>query len=402
MSTDIEFTGERFLPEVSGQIAFEHLHRYYFAMKLVNGCRVLDVACGEGYGSWILSKAALEVIGVDIAPDAVEHAQKKYVDPRIKFVEASAADLPFDDGTFDAVVSFETIEHHDLHQEMLSEIKRVLKKEGVLIISSPNKQYYSIETGYKNPFHVKELYREEFLKLIKTYFANALLFGQRVVYGSLMIVEDEEKVGDFESMFLSGEEFISARGSYKPLYDLLIATDAALPKVGNTAFETEVHGLEPARFYGVHLPDRVSTADAKILELQELLKERGLPANEARELFHLLFDRIDTLRSEEKIITDRLANSMKKLAGDLTSNNAKIEEISGALVGVRASLDNSLHVISEKDANLEACRQDLEACTQKLRSAEQAIVVMRHSWSWRLTSPLRRLKVIWSRGGHQK
>ena len=147
-SADLQFTGERFTPEISGQIAFEHLHRYYFAQSLIAGKAVLDVACGEGYGSDILSRSASSVVGVDIATQAVEHATERYGSDKLSFVAASAAHLPFDDAQFDAVVSFETIEHHDQHDEMMSEIRRVLKPGGLMIMSSPNKQHYSIEPGY--------------------------------------------------------------------------------------------------------------------------------------------------------------------------------------------------------------------------------------------------------------
>jgi SAM-dependent methyltransferase len=377
MSQNIEFTGERFLPEISGQIAFEHLHRYHFAKGLVSGCRVLDVACGEGYGSWILSQSASEVTGVDIAPDAVAHARERYVAPNINFVEASAAKLPFEDGVFDVVVSFETIEHHDLHQEMMSEIKRVLRKDGTLIISSPNKQYYSIEPGYQNPFHVKELFREEFVDLIKSYFANAVLFSQRVVHGSLMIMEGDKNRGDFDSMTLSDTEFGSARGLLKPLYDLLVASDGALPEVHSSIFEAEVHGLEPARFYGIHLPDRVAKADATILELQQVAKDRGLSEDEARKLFDSLSSRIEAFRAEGKALAERLANK-------LAENDSRID-----------------HLYHATD-DLLADQHNLEAYRQKLEAAEQALVAMRNSLSWRVTSPLRRLKSAWFRFGHRK
>ncbi|WP_153070309.1 class I SAM-dependent methyltransferase, partial [Escherichia coli] len=119
-TNDLEFTGERFMPEVAGQIAFEHLHRYHFASRFCQGKRVLDVACGEGYGSRILSNAASSVVGVDISAEAVAHAQGKYARGSLEFVEASAASLPLPDDSFDVVVSFETIEHHDQHEEMLS------------------------------------------------------------------------------------------------------------------------------------------------------------------------------------------------------------------------------------------------------------------------------------------
>lgn len=359
MSTDLEFTGERFLPEVSGQIAFEHLHRYYFARDLVKGCRVLDVACGEGYGSWILANSALDVVGVDIAVDAVMHAREKYTNANIRFVEASAAKLPFDDDMFDAVVSFETIEHLDLHHEMLSEIKRVLKKDGLLIISSPNKQYYSVEPGYQNPFHVKELFREEFVELIGSYFSNATLFGQRVVHGSLMVTEAVHEKAEFESIFPGGPDFYSTHGLAKPLYDLLIASDAPLPVAVSSLFEASVHGMEPAQFYGTHLPDRVATADAKILELQKLLELHGLPEGEARKLFDSVLARIDMVQSEKQN-NALLRQQLVGLESALADSETRVVDLNRSMTDLRATLDESLRTIIEKDASIWSMQQQAE------------------------------------------
>jgi ubiquinone/menaquinone biosynthesis C-methylase UbiE len=169
---DLAFTGERFMPEVA-QIAFEHLHRYHFAARFCAGKQVVDVACGEGYGSQILSGVADSVTGIDISAEAVAHAAGRYGSDRLRFVEASAALLPLEDDSVDVVVSFETIEHHDQHEEMLSEIRRVLRPGGMLIMSSPNKQHYSIDPGYENPYHVKELFRHELIELIQRYFRSS-------------------------------------------------------------------------------------------------------------------------------------------------------------------------------------------------------------------------------------
>src|SRR5512143_200188 len=110
MSADLPFTGERFLPAVTGEIAHEHWHRYAFARRFVAGRRVLDVACGEGYGSALLADVAADVIGVDVSPDAVAHARATYGGRRgLRFEAASATALPLPDGAVDAVVSFETL-----------------------------------------------------------------------------------------------------------------------------------------------------------------------------------------------------------------------------------------------------------------------------------------------------
>ena len=185
----MEATGERYLPDqMNGQIKAEHLNRYYFVTTQfdLKEKTVLDIASGEGYGSNILAQHAKQVYGVDIAEEAVTHANSKYKSNNLKYLQGSATSIPIGNGTIDMVVSFETIEHHDKHEEMMQEIKRVLKPNGILIISSPNKKEYTDVPGYANHYHIKELYTDEFTNLVSHYFSNTKLLWQRYIDGSII------------------------------------------------------------------------------------------------------------------------------------------------------------------------------------------------------------------------
>ena len=131
-----EFTGERFLPEISGDIEIEHMHRYIYALSHADGKMVLDIASGEGYGSALLAGRAKSVIGVDVDESTIAQAKQKYQAPNLEFRSGTCSKIPLTDASVDLVVSFETIEHHDEHQQMLAELKRVLKPGGLAIISS--------------------------------------------------------------------------------------------------------------------------------------------------------------------------------------------------------------------------------------------------------------------------
>src|SRR6516165_3790374 len=120
-SAKMNFTGERYVPGVEGNIELEHRHRYLFARELCRGKDVLDLASGEGYGSAMLAGVAGSVVGVDIASDAVAHAQKTYVRRNLRFMIGSCAEIPLRDASVDVVVSFETLEHHAQHEEMMTE-----------------------------------------------------------------------------------------------------------------------------------------------------------------------------------------------------------------------------------------------------------------------------------------
>jgi 2-polyprenyl-3-methyl-5-hydroxy-6-metoxy-1,4-benzoquinol methylase len=150
MSLDFEhesqlpWTGERYVSQVTGEIQLEHVHRYLVAGEYAKDKDVLDIACGEGFGSAILARTARSVVGVDIAAEAVKHAAIRYRMDNVEFRQGSCSAIPLDSNSIDLVVSFETIEHHDEHLAMMVEIKRVLRPEGILIISSPDKKQYSI------------------------------------------------------------------------------------------------------------------------------------------------------------------------------------------------------------------------------------------------------------------
>src|SRR5688500_5107250 len=181
----MKFTGERYIPTEGGEIRQEHLHRYAWCLPMVAGKDVLDIASGEGYGSAMLAEHAATVVGVDISANAVAHAASTYgAVSNLRFVEGGAAEIPLPAASVDVVVSFETIEHHDQHEQMLGEIRRVLRPGGCLVISSPNKEVYSDLSGHHNEFHVKELYFKEFDALLHRYFPAVEYFGHRMATGS--------------------------------------------------------------------------------------------------------------------------------------------------------------------------------------------------------------------------
>jgi ubiquinone/menaquinone biosynthesis C-methylase UbiE len=120
------------VPGVEGNIELEHRHRCLLAHEFCHGKDVLLLASGEGYGSAMLSSVAISVVGVDIARDAVSHSQRTYARQNLRFMVGSCAEIPLPNASIDVVVSFETLEHHDLHDEMMAEVKRVLRPGGLL------------------------------------------------------------------------------------------------------------------------------------------------------------------------------------------------------------------------------------------------------------------------------
>jgi ubiquinone/menaquinone biosynthesis C-methylase UbiE len=246
----LTFTGERFLPNEAGEMWAEHWHRYHAIQHLVAGKRVLDVACGEGYGSALLSRVASAVSGVDISNEAITHATAKYLTQKnLNFIEASCTQLPFADHSFDVVVSFETIEHITEHDAFLDEIKRVLTADGLLIISSPNKAEYSDARNFQNEFHVKELYRDELAALLEKRFAHMRWLSQRNGFYSLIAPIANPSTGAAFEALLPGDAHVITISKAAPqqtavplpaLYFLVLASENAATiehsKIGTSAF----------------------------------------------------------------------------------------------------------------------------------------------------------------------
>jgi ubiquinone/menaquinone biosynthesis C-methylase UbiE len=178
--SQLDLTGERMLPDRSDpQNYWEHVLRYRFAAKHARGKRVLDIACGEGYGTRGLMEAgAAFVLGIDRSDQTARHAHAKYGVPTLA---ADAQAIPLRNGSIDLIVSFETIEHVPEPGRFLDECRRVLTPGGggTLIVSTPNKALYSPQ-GTWNPYHAHEMDEREFTESLRQRFASVELFSQTV------------------------------------------------------------------------------------------------------------------------------------------------------------------------------------------------------------------------------
>jgi len=234
-ATDLTFTGERFLPEVRGSIWYEHWHRYAVVAPLAAGRRVLDAACGEGYGSFLLARNAEHVTGVDVSPDAIAHAGRRYARPNLAFQVGSVTELPLAADSVDLVVSFETIEHLSEQKEMLAEFRRVLAADGVLVISSPNRPEYSEAGGFENHFHVRELDRAELAALLAPAFPRQAWYGQRVLSQSALWAEGVDG-GAPSFVSLSGDRPVATDAPGPAMYFVVVCAAEgvdlpALPRI---------------------------------------------------------------------------------------------------------------------------------------------------------------------------
>ncbi len=239
----LPYTGERLTSAEGGQGEIEHLHRYFLARQLARGKEVLDVASGEGYGAALLAQVARRVFGVEIDADAITHAALAYPRENLRFLRGDACAIPLATASVDLVTSFETIEHFYDHETFLTEIKRVLRPGGMLILSTPDRDITSPASTPPNPYHVHELTRDELRTLIARHFRHMAAFAQRPMLGTALLADGPMPGGPAARSVLPltfeqrGPDRVEASsGLARATYLVVVATDSDLPELADSLF----------------------------------------------------------------------------------------------------------------------------------------------------------------------
>ena len=307
--------GERYLPQFKGTIELEHFHRYHLAGLLAEGRDVLDIASGEGYGSAILAMSAKSVVGVDIDRKAVAYAANRYRDSNISFRVGGATAIPLANDSVDMVVSFETIEHLTDHDAMISELRRVLRPGGLLMISSPSKLEYSDKPGYDNPFHERELYTEEFIDLVGGAFTNHAHYGQRLSAASLIA-----RPGCDAPFVLMTSDAVRP-GVTEARYDLILASDGSLPDLPHSAFEISDSDLQPyaAEAYRLSSAELLDEVTMRSDASEARAEDAEARAQEARRLLENAEARAEDAEARAQEAAERLRQAVG-MAVDVISN----------------------------------------------------------------------------------
>ncbi len=176
----LALTGERTLPDVPAENYWfrRHLAVYEWIASRVQGLRVIDLACGEGYGADLLARHAAAVVGVDANPEAHEHASLRYQRPGLRF-ERALVETYGDPGCADAVTILQTIEHIFEPEALLRHMRSLLTPAGTVYISTPNLLTLAAPGASKsdNPWHLREYRAHEFRELCEAVFDSVEIFG---------------------------------------------------------------------------------------------------------------------------------------------------------------------------------------------------------------------------------
>jgi len=445
------FTGERMTADIGGQVEIEHLHRYFLARQFCRGKDVLDIASGEGYGSAIMAQAAKTVIGVDIDPISVEFGAANFVKPNLSFKVGSAIAIPCADHSLDVVVSFETLEHIYEHDAFMTEIKRVLRPGGLLIISTPDSDYYSHPSQPLNEYHVRELTRLQFSTLLTASFKTHALLAQRPILGSVVLPDAVDPPLSPTTFERRQDEMVEAAGGVlRPLYWIAFASDAPLPPLSTSLYfhTVDIDGIERRARAAEHSADRLrSELDSVGISLaaeRKLLADERIIAQTERDRLEALNksmqadhgaerDRLEALnksmQADHGAERDRLEALSKKMQADhdaerqrvaaaheaerqlaAAAHDAERELAAAALrqaedqyAAIHASLANTQGQLDDAQATLRRAQSeqaqtaarlqraevDLSAAHERINDLNAQYWAMARSTSWRLTSPLR-------------
>lgn len=166
-------------------VRHQHVSRYAWACEFARGARVVDAACGTGYGAWMLAHdgQAATVEAFDLSPAAIAEARGAYgALDALRFAVGDATKLPAADRSCDLYVSFETVEHVADDRALVAEAARVLRPGGRFLCSTPNRRLFapgrSLADKPHNPHHVREYTLSEFGALLAPHFADVDWLGQ--------------------------------------------------------------------------------------------------------------------------------------------------------------------------------------------------------------------------------
>lgn len=368
-------SGERFWPESADpydEIAAEHLQRYHSILELVRGKAVLDAGSGEGYGAHLLAATSKCVFGIDASAEAVRHASLRYLQPNLSFLAGLIEALPFHNGAFDVVVAFEVIEHvaEDLQTAFLHEARRVLRPDGILVISTPNKAVYTDAAHQRNPFHKREFHIGEFEGFLKEVFPRVALFGQGWFLSSVI---EKTPLSKLASVRLSDEK------KFSPKY--IVAVCGATESVDAADIASVL----------IDRRERFEALSDRILKLQEEVSEKDAWAaalQSERDSFGRRIIALQEEVSEKNAWAAALQEEVHQKNSWALGLDRELANVRQRVVELQAEVEDRNAWALSLNADLESTRTELEHMRSELESIRQSDFYKVATRYWRLRDSL--------------
>lgn len=379
-----EFTGERVIPgQVNDDLWAEHIARYAFASGFSLGSRVLDAGCGTGYGSLLLARQAQSVVGIDVAQEAIEFASARSSAANTRYLQASAAALPFASHSFDLITAFEVIEHLDDWPSLLDEAARLLTHFGLFIVSTPNRVYYaeSRRLDGPNPYHRHEFEFDEFQSELRRRFPNvAILFQDRIeafaFHGPTQrppATQIDASPGDPENAH----------------FFVALCSHAALPQLQPFIYVPRAANVLREREHHIRLLE-TELAQSKAWLEQNLGEHQALQRAHEEQTEHLAAQNRWAVELEDKLKTAqrRIVELQEEAVTIATGYKAKVAELEQEN---RQKTEWAINLEARLTADLAARAAQLAQTVQLLDAAEQT-VTERTQWAQRLDAELNQLR----------
>ncbi|MDQ2882706.1 MAG: glycosyltransferase [Actinomycetota bacterium] len=328
----IEWTGERCVPWTDDlQVVYEHYHRYALAARFTAGARVLDLACGEGYGTALLAAGARDVVGVDIDPRTVEHATANYRLDNLRFTIGSMIDPELLAGVerFDVITCFEALEHVEQQDVLMAVVRRLLAPGGLFLTSTPDVTVYSHEHGNDNPFHVRELTEPEFRALLGGSLRHVAILRQNVAAGSL-ISGAASGPGIAQSLCRTPDDGWRVAPEVPHTYLLGVASDAVLPELPQLSVlvDPDLTLVREAHRALAQQRDRVAQLGGELAHERQQAADLGATTTRRREALEGEVRRLGSeLAGAQRRVqrAESLAGWQREIAGEAQRRAAELE-----------------------------------------------------------------------------
>ncbi|MFN2547194.1 MAG: glycosyltransferase [Myxococcales bacterium] len=334
---DLPFTGERVIPgKVDADLWAEHLSRYLFAEPLAAGRRVLDLGAGAGYGSERLSKSAKSVVAMDIAYDAMRYAREHHPGRGVRHAVGAAEKLPFAKGSFDLVVAFEILEHIRDQDALLAEVRRVLAPDGLFVVSTPNRLYYTDERDEHNEFHVHELDVPELQQYLALAFSQVKIFVQN--HAPAIVIGEAGREGLDRARAARPRAEPTAE-TYRACHYAIAVCGPQVPQLDSMVFFPEAQGnvLREREKHVKVLQKDLASAETSLRELRSDWERRGA-ANQELEVE--LRRSQEDYRRVEKDWQDR-TEWAKRASAEADQLRAELEQTQQRERALRAQLEQA-------------------------------------------------------------